>query len=135
MIKELTTKWRRIDPEMSNMLWYVNRSIYHHCKYTPHSSGLVAITRAGLLIGAFTIGDMVGHPEVRYLKWIEVEPSKRGKGYGTMLMAEAMKSNFDTIKVRKDNIPAKKLFEKFGFIVSEEDHEYEFMIKDKESEE
>jgi GNAT superfamily N-acetyltransferase len=69
-----------------------------------------------------------GKANVMIIDSVEVEEEERGHGIGTKLIEQALelarKQDVDSVElnVNKDNIPAKKLYEKIGFKKTNKDY-------------
>ena len=77
-----------------------------------------------------------GRANVMIIDSVEVDKNHRRKGVGTLLMQKvaelAKKHQVDSVElnVNKDNIPAKKLYEKMGFKKTNKNH-YRIILNNK----
>lgn len=78
--------------------------------------------------GEVTVGD---RPELRNLR---VEPDQRGRGIGSALIAAAERlaepSGALRIGVAQDNPDARRLYERAGYVVTDEVEEYDYTFVD-----
>jgi|APSaa5957512576_1039674.scaffolds.fasta_scaffold163624_1 ribosomal protein S18 acetylase RimI-like enzyme len=80
-----------------------------------HDSRIIVVEERELILG-------FGGYRLNYISWLFVHPDHRRKGVGQMLLNQVLSRLAGTIKlnVAKNNIAAKKLYEKHGFKIERE---------------
>ncbi|NBH27957.1 N-acetyltransferase [Lachnospiraceae bacterium] len=141
---EYVSKW--IDNERTHAFWCANRFPYPITQQSFHDfleksaidwtdSAYVATENNGQAVGFFcysvNTADNIG-----FLKFIIVDKTKRGKGYGKEMLNLALQYAFQItgakavqLNVFKENASAKQCYEKVGFIERKTDKDV-FAYKD-----
>jgi GNAT superfamily N-acetyltransferase len=123
-MKQLTTRLTRLTEANIDIVWLGYHGITH-AKLDDKTIAFYATDRHGLFIGFFSVKET--KEGSKYLQWIEVDPRKRGKGYGRFLMEKALTYGPETLYVKEEDYapydePKSKVafFKHFGFEVTDE---------------
>lgn len=123
-LKKLTTRFTRLTPDNLDIVWLGYRGVMK-AKVDQNTIAFYLTDRSGLFLGFFSVKET--KEGSKYLQWIEVCPSKRGKGYGRLLMEKALIYEPETLYVKEEDYapydePKSKVefFKHFGFEVTDE---------------